>query len=76
VIVNTCKGHGAWLESGDLRRVLAFIDAGGLERPHVEDAPAHTEQHGSIGLQVTVNGSPAQAFDDSLLHRALQQLFS
>ena len=76
IIVSTCKGHGAWLEPGDLRRVLAFIDAGGLERPHAEDAPVHPDQYGSSDIQLGIDGSATQLLGDSLLHRALHQLFS
>ncbi len=32
VVIDVCKGHGAWLEHGELQDVLAFIDQGGLER--------------------------------------------
>jgi Zn-finger nucleic acid-binding protein len=32
VIVDVCKGHGVWLERGELHSVLAFVDGGGLER--------------------------------------------
>jgi Zn-finger nucleic acid-binding protein len=32
VIIDVCKGHGVWLERGELHSVLAFVDGGGLER--------------------------------------------
>jgi Zn-finger nucleic acid-binding protein len=32
VIVDICKRHGVWFDLGELPRVLAFVDAGGLER--------------------------------------------
>ncbi len=32
VIVDVCKRHGVWFDLGELPRVLAFVDAGGLER--------------------------------------------
>jgi len=32
VILDACKRHGLWFDSDELRRVLAFIEAGGLDR--------------------------------------------
>lgn len=30
VIIDVCKGHGAWFQARELHDVLAFIDSGGL----------------------------------------------
>ena len=30
VITDTCKDHGVWLDRGELQRVMAFIEHGGL----------------------------------------------
>jgi Zn-finger nucleic acid-binding protein len=30
VIVDVCKAHGIWFDHGELPRVLAFVEAGGL----------------------------------------------
>ena len=38
VVIDTCKGHGVWLEAGELGRALAFIDSGGLEKLREEQA--------------------------------------
>lgn len=32
VILDSCKDHGLWFDQDELRRVLAFIEAGGLDR--------------------------------------------
>ena len=32
VVLDACKGHGLWFDRDELRRVLAFIEGGGLER--------------------------------------------
>jgi Zn-finger nucleic acid-binding protein len=32
IVVDVCTRHGVWFESGELPRVLAFVQAGGLER--------------------------------------------
>ena len=31
VIVDVCRGHGVWFDAGELPRVLAFVERGGLE---------------------------------------------
>ena len=32
VVLDVCKGHGLWFDQDELRRVLAFIAGGGLDR--------------------------------------------
>lgn len=32
IILDVCRTHGTWFERDELRRVLAFIDQGGLDR--------------------------------------------
>jgi Zn-finger nucleic acid-binding protein len=32
IVVDVCSRHGVWFEAGELPRVLAFVQAGGLER--------------------------------------------
>jgi Zn-finger nucleic acid-binding protein len=32
VIVDVCKKHGTWFDAGELPRVLAFVENGGLGR--------------------------------------------
>jgi Zn-finger nucleic acid-binding protein len=32
IVVDTCKGHGVWLDHAELEGVLRFVEAGGLER--------------------------------------------
>jgi Zn-finger nucleic acid-binding protein len=32
IVVDVCTRHGVWFEEGELPRVLAFVQAGGLER--------------------------------------------
>jgi len=50
VIVDTCKGHGAWFNQGELRRIVEFIRDGGMERARerekgdLEDARARLRQ--------------------------------
>lgn len=32
IVVDVCSRHGVWFDAGELPRVLAFVEAGGLER--------------------------------------------
>ena len=32
VVLDVCKAHGLWFDQDELRRVLAFIASGGLDR--------------------------------------------
>lgn len=32
VIIDMCKGHGTWFDADELRRIIEFIQAGGLEK--------------------------------------------
>jgi len=35
-VVDVCKGHGVFLDAGELRRIVSFIQEGGLERAREE----------------------------------------
>ena len=37
VIVDVCRGHGTWFDRDELRRVVEFIRAGGLEKAREEE---------------------------------------
>jgi Zn-finger nucleic acid-binding protein len=38
IVVDVCTRHGVWFEAGELPRVLAFVQAGGLERARLRKA--------------------------------------
>jgi Zn-finger nucleic acid-binding protein len=38
VVVDVCRDHGVWFDSGELAQVLAFIERGGLERAREREA--------------------------------------
>jgi Zn-finger nucleic acid-binding protein len=44
VLIDVCKGHGTWFERGELARVLAFIEDGGLERARAEEMEKQQEK--------------------------------
>ena len=40
VILDTCKGHGVWCDADEFRRVIEFVQAGGLTVAHRQAAEA------------------------------------
>ena len=63
VIVDVCKGHGVWLDRGELQRVVAFIDRGGIEQARRrereqlrEDERRVRELERSVQIRATVTG--------------------
>ena len=81
VVIDTCKGHGVWLEAGELGRVLAFIESGGLDRMRAEETKAaeqaaeHLEmQRTGSGVHISITTSTFNGADDTLIRRALQHL--
>lgn len=44
VIVDVCKQHGTWFDLGELPRVLAFVEDGGLARTKQRELEQHAEE--------------------------------
>jgi Zn-finger nucleic acid-binding protein len=60
VIVDVCTSHGTWFDSDELRRVLEFISAGGLEAARARELRKTPE-----AASTTINGAlPASSADD------------
>jgi hypothetical protein len=43
-IVNECLGHGTWLDSGDLPRLVCFVLGGGLAETDRREATREREE--------------------------------
>ena len=43
-IVDVCKGHGTYLDAGELHRIVQFIQGGGIERARVRQLEELKEQ--------------------------------
>ena len=43
IVIDICRSDGVWFERGELRRVLAFIDSGGLEHARAADQEQQAE---------------------------------
>jgi Zn-finger nucleic acid-binding protein len=48
VIVDVCKPHGIWFDPGELPRVLAFVETGGLEEAARREQEREREQKRAI----------------------------
>lgn len=44
VVVDVCKGHGTFLDAGELHQIVAFIHAGGLDRARARQIEELKEQ--------------------------------
>jgi Zn-finger nucleic acid-binding protein len=44
VIIDVCRSHGVWFDRGELPRVLAFVEAGGLELARKREAGSERDQ--------------------------------
>jgi Zn-finger nucleic acid-binding protein len=78
VIVDVCAKHGTWFDRGELPRVLAFVESGGLahlrereaeerqrrQRERVSAAEVHL--HPSFGREGEVGGASASLVGDFL----------
>jgi hypothetical protein len=65
-IVDVCKGHGTFLDAGELQAIVAFIQGGGLERARqrqIDDLKEHERRlkDQEARLAVTRHGGSAAA---------------
>lgn len=86
VVIDVCKGHGAWFDAGELRRVLQFVESGGLEKARAEDMRRQIEESmklqrelhdanaGAVSMAFYRGQRDSDAGDDSLLRHMLEQL--
>jgi Zn-finger nucleic acid-binding protein len=48
VLVDVCKGHGVWFNQGELRRIVEFIRAGGMDRARAHEKADLREQRARL----------------------------
>jgi Zn-finger nucleic acid-binding protein len=51
VIVDICKGHGTWFDRDELRRVIEFIRAGGLDQARTRELADLNERHRQLSAE-------------------------
>jgi len=67
VIVDVCRGHGTWFDASELRGIVEFIRAGGLElsrqkeKRGIEFERQELERDRLVATRVAIGGS---SFDD------------
>jgi Zn-finger nucleic acid-binding protein len=56
-IVDVCRGHGTFLDAGELHAIVTFIHGGGLERARQKDVEALKEQQrrARLGIERAVD---------------------
>jgi hypothetical protein len=65
-IVDVCRGHGTFLDSGELQAILAFIEGGGLEQARtreiqqLQDERRRLERARAARSDRTRGGGPAE----------------
>jgi Zn-finger nucleic acid-binding protein len=52
-VVDVCRGHGTFLDTGELHQIAAFIQAGGLERARQRQIEDLQEERQRLGAQQT-----------------------
>ena len=57
VVLDACKHHGLWFDRDELRRVLAFIEAGGLDRSRERQILELEEKKRQAALAATPIGA-------------------
>lgn len=50
IVIDLCKGHGAWFEHGELHGVLQFVASGGLDRQRSVDGSHADLTNATIGM--------------------------
>ncbi len=61
VVLDVCKAHGIWFDQDELRRVLAFIAGGGLDRARERDMEDLKEAKRAAAVQIPQH--PASSFE-------------
>jgi Zn-finger nucleic acid-binding protein len=57
VIVDVCKGHGTWLDRDELRRIVEFIRAGGLEAARAKQISELQDEQRRLSAEKAANAT-------------------
>ncbi|HET7694587.1 MAG TPA: zinc ribbon domain-containing protein [Vicinamibacterales bacterium] len=75
-IVDVCRGHGTFLDAGELHRIVRFIQGGGLDRARQRQIDDLKEQEDRLRRAQMARPAPAGDFDYDAWTRAdIQRLF-
>ena len=59
VILDSCKAHGLWFDRDELKRVMTFIDGGGLVRAQLAETEQQKEATRALAVARMTQESPA-----------------
>ncbi len=62
VIVDVCRRHGTWFDLGELPRVMAFVETGGVERARAREAEEAAQKKRDIATAFAAR--PVHVHDD------------
>jgi len=62
VIVDVCRTHGTWFDRDELRRIVEFIRAGGLERSRQKEMNELEEQRRQVAAARTAAAGEARVY--------------
>jgi Zn-finger nucleic acid-binding protein len=65
VIVDVCRSHGTWLDKDELRHIVEFIRAGGLERSRQKEISELEEQRRQVAAARTAATGDAAGYGRS-----------
>jgi Zn-finger nucleic acid-binding protein len=68
VIVDVCRAHGTWFDRDELRRIVEFIRAGGLEKAKARENASLEEERRRLkrAVQTERLGNPYRSNPDYL----------
>jgi Zn-finger nucleic acid-binding protein len=66
IVLDVCKTHGVWLDHGELRRVVTFISAGGLEASREKQRERLAEEQRRLRSLQQLDATRAPAAEISL----------
>ena len=81
VVIDICTAHGAWLDAEELRRVLEFLRAGGMDRSLYRQRVALEEELRLLRLRQSITRHEARRGsmsdrDDPMADSVLVSIFS
>ncbi len=80
VIVDVCAKHGTWFDAGELPRVLAFVESGGLARArsrHAEEVQRLTRERAAHATMEALQDRDTPGYaKGSLVIDLLKELFN
>ena len=67
IVLDVCKQHGVWFDEHELRRVVEFIGAGGLDTARAKERAALAEERRRLEFRQALGApSPLQPRDDNV----------